>query len=508
MIFAEKERGAEFRDIYRGDFAKHRPDWTNSEAVASFLRKAAFYSNNDPEQMERLIRGSGLSSEKFDESRGASTWLGVEIIKASDGTPETYSEKRFSSSRNATPLTSPPHSTHSTHRLEPITAKDLLSVEYPATRWVIADVLPEGVTLLVGKPKKGKSWLALDICEAIASGGVAFGTKRVEQGDTLYLALEDNHKRLQKRLKKVLDGRDAPERMHLHVEWPRLADGGAQKLDEWLTEHPETRLVVIDTLTKIRNPARGHNVYAEDYAALEALLPISAEHGVAIVVVYHLRKAAAADPLDEISSSTGLTAGVDGFMILRRTPGSKGPTLYIDGRDIEEPTEYALHWNVNTATWTIEGEAEEVHRSKERADILLVLNRSKEPLTPKEVWEDLPHTKRENIRSLLRSMLEAGEVVSQEKGYYSPAQRTNPPFPSPSFKKPPRNPGGSEELLICECCEWGVSDPLTAPLCLNPLIYAGNKAPCECCEPSASKLFINRRKRSISQNSPSLDRER
>ena len=308
---------------------------------------------------------------------------------------------------------------------KPITAAELMDMEFEPTRWVVPDVLPEGLSLLVGKPKKGKSWMALGICEAVAVGGVALGTKRVDEGDTLYLALEDNNKRLQKRLKKVLDGRGAPEKMHLHTEWPRLNGGGAELLDEWLAEHPEARLVVIDTLAKIRKPAAGANVYAEDYAALELLLPLAAKHGVAIVVVHHLRKMAASDPVDEISSSTGLTAGVDGFLILRRTPGSKGPTLYVDGRDIEEPTEYALHWNLNTATWTIEGDAEEVHISKERGDILLTLNRSPEPMTPKEVTDALG-AKYNNTKKLMFTMLGDGQLLKDDKGRYSPANPTKP----------------------------------------------------------------------------------
>jgi hypothetical protein len=263
----------------------------------------------------------------------------------------------------------------------------------------------------------------------------------VEQGDTLYLALEDNNKRLKKRLQKILNGAAPPENMHLRTEWPRLDEGGAQRLDEWLTDHPAARLVVVDTLAKIRgqNQGRGQNIYAEDYAALEQLLPLAAKHGVAIVVVHHLRKMAASDPLDEISSSTGLTAGVDGFLILRRQPGSKGPTLYVDGRDIEEPTEYALMWNTNTATWTIEGDAEEVHISKERADILLTLNRAGRSMTPREV-SDAMDAKHNNIKKLMWTMLGGGQLIKDDKGRYSP---TNPTTTTTTTTGNPGNRGNS-----------------------------------------------------------------
>src|SRR5215210_2367098 len=305
-----------------------------------------------------------------------------------------------------------------------------MGMEFEPTRWVIPDVLPEGLSLLVGKPKKGKSWMSLGACLDVAIGGLAFGRKWAEQGDTLYLALEGSRKRLRKRLKKVLNGAAAPDNMHLHTEWPRLDVGGAERLDEWLTEHPKARLVVIDTLAKIRNPARGQNIYAEDYAALEQLLPLAAKHSVAIVVVHHLRKMAASDPMDEISSSTGLTAGVDGFLILRRTPGSKGPTLYVDGRDIEEPTEYALIWNINTATWTIEGDAEEVHISKERADILLTLNRNGEAMTPRDVTDALgTGAKYGSVKKLMWTMLGSGELVKDSKGRYYPSNPTDPGNP-------------------------------------------------------------------------------
>jgi hypothetical protein len=418
------KNAAKFADLFdAGHTAAY--DGDDSSADLALVSIIAFYTQ-DEDQIDRIFSRSALY--RPDKWGKRSDYRRRTIAKALDRLTETYTPPRdrstFTNSANSANSANP---ANSANRTDPITAAELMGMEFAPTRWVVPDVLPEGLTLLVGKPKKGKSWMALGTCEAVAVGGVAFGTKRVEQGDTLYLALEDNRKRLRKRLQKILDGRPAPERMHLHTEWPRLDEGGAERLDEWLTGHPEARLVVVDTLAKIRKPARGQSVYTEDYAALEQLLPLASKHGVAIVVVHHLRKMAASDPLDEISSSTGLTAGVDGFLILRRRPGSKGPTLYVDGRDIEEPTEYALLWNINTATWTIEGDAEEVHLSKERGDILVTLNRSADPMTPKEVADVMPGAKYNNVKYLMWSMLGDGQLLKDSRGRYSPTNPTNRP---------------------------------------------------------------------------------
>src|SRR5829696_6178420 len=227
---------------------------------------------------------------------------------------------------------------------ETVSAADLMAAELPPVRWGVRGVLPEGVTLLAGKPKLGKSWLALGICVAVASGGVALGTRQVEWGEVLYLALEDNRRRLQKRLGKMLR-EPAPEGLEMATAWPKLDEGGVEALKSWLGEHPEARLVAVDTLAKTRPRTRGQNVYQEDYAALEELLPLAAEHGVAIVVVHHTRKMAAADPLDEISGSTGLTGGVDGALVLKRDRGRADAYLHVTGRDIEEEQELALRWD-------------------------------------------------------------------------------------------------------------------------------------------------------------------
>jgi hypothetical protein len=298
---------------------------------------------------------------------------------------------------------------------ETVTAIDLMAADLPPVRWVVPGILPEGVTLLAGKPKLGKSWLALGLCVAVAAGGVALGTRKVERGDVLYLALEDNRRRLQKRLGKMLRA-PAPSGLEMATAWPKLDEGGVEALGAWLREHPEARLIAVDTLAKTRPRTRGQNVYQEDYAALEELLPLAGEHGVAIVVIHHTRKMAAADPLDEISGSTGLTGGVDGVLVLKRDRGKADAVLHVDGRDIEEPAEYALKWDAETAGWTIAGDAEEYRMSEERKAILGVLTESAEFLSPGEVADALDKP-RNTIKQRLWRMAQDGQVENRNGRY-------------------------------------------------------------------------------------------
>jgi len=318
-----------------------------------------------------------------------------------------------------TPITSVTSDTFDTS-ITPMSVADLMERQLPDISWTVEDVLPEGVALLAGKPKKGKSWLALGLCIAVPEGSPALGCKEVARGKSLYLALEDNERRMQRRLRKMLQGRAAPKNMYYHTKWPRLDEGGAEQLNQWLNNNPETKLVVIDTLAKVRKPARGQAIYQEDYAALEALLPIAAEHQISILVVHHLRQLPGPDPQDEISGSSGLTGGVDGWMILRRTPGSNGPTLLVDGRDIEITEEYAIEWNQDTAGWSIAGVAEQVHMSDTRRQILNILKHGK-TMTPKEVSDLLPELKYDNVKGVMRNMLEADQLIKDDKGRYKAA---------------------------------------------------------------------------------------
>jgi 3'-5' exonuclease len=147
--------------------------------------------------------------------------------------------------------------------------------------------------------------------------------------------------------------------------------------------------VIVATLEKIRPKGPGRNVYREDYEAVEPLLTLAARYNVAVLVVHHLRKGSADDPLDEVSGSHGLTGGVDGVLVLKRERGRADAFLYVTGRDIEQERELALSWDAATAGWRIAGDAEEYRGSKERAEIVECLRSAQGPMGLKEVSDAL-----------------------------------------------------------------------------------------------------------------------
>ncbi len=294
--------------------------------------------------------------------------------------------------------------------------RDLLSWELPPVRWAVPDILPEGLTLLAGKPKLGKSWLALSMALSIAAGGVALGKQPVAQGDVLYLALEENARRLQARARQLLASMpDVPGGLEFALDWPRLMEGGLAHLEEYLKSHPNTRLVVVDTWAKVapRTDTRRCTQYEGDYEALTPLKRLADTYHVSILAVHHLRKTGASDVLDEITGSTGMTGAVDGTLILKRERGQMDATLFVTGRDIEREQELALRFEAESAQWLLLGNAEEVGSSRARKAILDLLRehpQQQEGLRPREIAGALEknyHT----TRSLLGKMVDAGEVT-------------------------------------------------------------------------------------------------
>lgn len=232
------------------------------------------------------------------------------------------------------------------------TAADLMRTEFPEPRWAVRGLIAEGLNLIVGSPKLGKSWLCLGLGVAIASGGKALGKIDVEQGPVLYCALEDTPRRLQNRLQMVLQGQSVPDDLYITTALPRMPDAIGY-LDGWLEAHPTARLVIVDVLRKIRPPSTGRDAYADDYDVMSSLKGLADRHQVAVLVVTHTRKMVdEADVFNEVSGSTGLTGAADAILIAKRARNTSEAVLHVTGRDVTEQ-EYGLVWHPDICSWSL-----------------------------------------------------------------------------------------------------------------------------------------------------------
>jgi hypothetical protein len=310
-------------------------------------------------------------------------------------------------------------------QLETISASRLAVMELPPVKYIVDGYIAEGLSVLAGRPKVGKSWMALGLAIAVASPtGYALGSIPVEQGDVLYLALEDNKRRLKRRLNQMLPTGSVPDRLDITLSCSRLDRGGIEMIRRWVDDHPCARLVVIDVFKKVRPEAREKDsLYDGDYRAIEPLKQLADERSIAVLVLHHTRKMPADDPFDTVSGSTGLTGAADTVLVLARDPQG-GTTLYGRGRDIEE-IETAVKFDRLDGSWTILGAASDVRRSDERSEILQSLRQAEEAMTPQEI-ADVTGQSYAAVRQTLTRMWRAGEVHRKKRGRYSACDTADP----------------------------------------------------------------------------------
>jgi hypothetical protein len=233
----------------------------------------------------------------------------------------------------------------------------LCGEDIPPPKWIVPNLLTPGLTIIAGKPKIGKSWMALDLALSVAGGGMLFGEIECPAADVLYLALEDNKARLQSRVKKLLAGDDPPKRFDYALSWPRADQGGLAAIEQWLKQHPKAALVIVDTFVKVRTPTmKGASLYESDTAAVSEFKKLADTYGVAVVLIHHRRKAKSDDVMDTISGSTGVNGTADTNMVLDREDHGNA-TLHIVGRDIGNE-EYALVFDKDLGRWKLFGAAE------------------------------------------------------------------------------------------------------------------------------------------------------
>ena len=217
-------------------------------------------------------------------------------------------------------------------RLQTIDGESLMSLPLTPLNFVVDSLLSQGLHILAGSPKVGKSWLALWLSVMVAKGEPVWGMP-VKQGTTLYLCLEDSTLRIQNRLFEITE--DAPANVHFSTGSDILGKGLEEQLCTFLAEHPDTVLVTIDTLQMIRG-TNYDNTYANDYRDLSALKRIADTHSIAILLIHHLRKETADDVFSRISGTTAISGAVDSsFTLVEERRGSGKAKLSCIGRDIE-----------------------------------------------------------------------------------------------------------------------------------------------------------------------------
>lgn len=245
-----------------------------------------------------------------------------------------------------------------------IKATDLIQTNFAPLISAVDDLIVEGLTLLCGASKIGKSWFVLDLCHSVASGK-NFLDRKTTEGDVLYLALEDSERRLKDRLIKLGFASNVPDGLEFTTRSDNVDNGLLQDIEAWISKSKTPRLIVIDTLQKIRGKCRpGVNAYDADYEIIGKLKNIADKNRISIVLVHHLNKMKAkdtSDPFDRISGSTGLMAAADSTILLLKDRTNNTATVARTGRDIHGE-DFVI--TMNEGKWTSSGETAKQYKDE------------------------------------------------------------------------------------------------------------------------------------------------
>lgn len=298
----------------------------------------------------------------------------------------------------------------------------------------VPGLITEGLFILGGPPKAGKSLLVGNLVCGVASGGMVLGRIHVKKRPVLLISLEDSHRRLQSRLKKIMHGQPLPKNLDVLIEVnPNVL---LPTITTWLHRHRDSApMVVLDTLGKARQSSSSNaNQYQEDYTFAGSVKAVIDEvPGAALVAVHHTRKMSAEDFLDTLSGTQGIAGAADGIVVLSRKRKSDEGVLSVTGRDIEE-NEYAV--KLDGIVWSLDGmdivdAAATVDTRRERAaegklgdvklDAIKFVN-GRESTTPAELAEHLGIDNKV-AGTRLGELFKTGYIAKPSQGHYAPLPR-------------------------------------------------------------------------------------
>jgi hypothetical protein len=302
--------------------------------------------------------------------------------------------------------------------------KELMGARLGETQWVVPDLLPAGLALLAGPPKLGKSWMVLDIAISVAAGRPVLG-RSVEQGDVLYLALEDNWRRLQGRSRILLGDTPPPAGLELWTRAGKLGGDLVAEVEEWIDGQEAPRLVIIDTLGRVQGTSAWVDSkdggYADAVEALAELQTLASERHVALVVITHTKKGGwsdGADPLEAVLGSQGYAGTADAVLVLKRERGSAAGELFVTGREVDEELTEAVWFDRDSCRWLV-GDADYPTLADEILDFLERKDKRGEyengwTLTGEGVALAL-HRRRAEVEEELARLEAGGQVLSKPR---------------------------------------------------------------------------------------------
>lgn len=327
--------------------------------------------------------------------------------------------------------------------------------DFPPLAYAVDGIIPEGMSVIAGAPKVGKSALVLDIALAVAAGGCAFGHLPVEKRPVLYLALEDGHRRMQDRCRTLLGGEPIPPAFEYLTA---IQPGTVQStIEAWLARHPaEAPLVIVDTLAKVKPPAQyGESAYQHDYRVASMLKRLVDDRpGSSLVINHHDRKAGADDYIDRVSGTHGVAGAADTIIIVSRPRGEQEATLQVAGRDVPEG-EYAARYNLQR--WALAGDdlaaaarAAEQQRSSEglgdrSAEVVAYVGEHPDGVRAGDVAADLDIDEKTASTYLIRAY-KAERIAKPQRGLYTPVGSVG------SVGSPDGEPNTSNSQEGCVSC--------------------------------------------------------
>ncbi|MFI3326350.1 MAG: helicase RepA family protein [Clostridia bacterium] len=269
--------------------------------------------------------------------------------------------------------------------LKTISMTELFSTVYRTKQPIIDGLLNAGTYIFAGAPKLGKSFFMAQLAYHISTGTPLWNYK-IKKSTVLYLALEDDYNRLQSRLYRMF-GATSNENLHFSVSAGQLGQGLDEQLTGFMERNPDTKLIIIDTLQKIREADGDKLSYANDYKLIARLKKFTDNYGICLLLVHHTRKQSADDKFDMISGTNGLLGASDGaFLLQKEKRTGNSAVLEISGRDQQDQKLY-LKRNTETLLWELEKAEIELWNEPIEPLIEDVLNLFKEDFTS---WEGSP----------------------------------------------------------------------------------------------------------------------